>query len=273
MNNRVIVFDLDETLRKLEFDASCEKIVKVVLRPGINDLLAKLKEVKEAGTDVIIWTTATTESAKKYFIDCLPQEYRDIFTDIISRDNKIETKSGSIEQKVYGDRNKPVTALEGYNQILLFDDNSVEADYLEKLYKDENERPDKQVIFARYPYNPPKLSELYAYKKLSEENKEIAKKTDKYFSELLKEPGCQRMIKLIEEFQQREFKPELIMYNRYRNMDDEQIKEFKSSTSDIEDEIEEYMYDNNLRNNYMKYFQEYYINLDKGLDAPFDDAR
>ena len=68
MGKKAIVFDLDETLRKLEFDSEYSRIINVRLRPNINKLLEKLKEIKEEGTDIIIWTTASAESANKYFI-------------------------------------------------------------------------------------------------------------------------------------------------------------------------------------------------------------
>ena len=43
MEKKAIVFDLDETLRKLDFNLDYNKIVNIRLRPKINELLAKLK--------------------------------------------------------------------------------------------------------------------------------------------------------------------------------------------------------------------------------------
>ena len=190
MGKKAIIFDLDDTLRKLEIDYNHKKIINVQLRPNINILLAKLKEVKEEGIDVIICTTASTESAIKYFIDYLPEEYRDLFSTIFSKDKKIQVKSGSQEERVYGynTSNKPVTALDDYDEILFFDDNNAESFYLKELYKDESISPDKQVIFASYQYNPPKQCQIYAYKKLAEEHTELAEKVNIFFTMLLGDP-------------------------------------------------------------------------------------
>ena len=128
MAKKAIIFDLDETLRKLEFDGNYRVVLKVVLRPKINMLLSKLKKVKEEGIDVFIWTTAPKQSVQKYFIDYLPEEYKDLFQNIIARENKVQLESNSIEEKIYGRNtvNKPITALNDYNQLLLFDDNKQE---------------------------------------------------------------------------------------------------------------------------------------------------
>lgn len=149
MNKKAIIFDLDETLRKLRFNTDYSKVIGVTLRPHIDELLKKLQEVKQEGIDPIICTTANAESAQKYFIDILPEEYRDVFVQIYSKENPIKPQYGSIEYEKYmlcG--NKPVTALEDYDQILFFDDNDTERNYLQRLFEDENTAPNKQVVFS-----------------------------------------------------------------------------------------------------------------------------
>ena len=65
---------------------------------------------------------------------------------------------------------------------------------MRNLYRDESIAPNKQVVFASYRYNPIEPYQIYAYKKVSEENKNVAVRTNKLFTQLLEEPGCQFMI-------------------------------------------------------------------------------
>ena len=254
---KAIFFDLDETLRKLEFDSEYKKIINVRLRPNINKLLEKLKEVKEEGTDIIIWTTASTESANKYFIEYLPEEYRSIFDKVISKDDKMQIESGSIEEKVYGYNtgNKPVTALKEYDQILFFDDNKTEGYYLRNLYRDESVAPNKQVVFASYRYDPLKPYQIYAYKKISEENENVAAKVNKLFTKLLEEPGCELMIEQIDEFLKSSYVKGLTL-----DMDNEIMKKYRYDLSDIEYEVDDVIDDDKdlskKHSNYMEQFLE-----------------
>ena len=207
---KAIVFDLDETLRYLDFNLDYIKIVNVRLRPKINELLAKLKDVRKDGTDVIICTTASTESANKYFIDLLPEEYRDVFNKIYSKENPIPVRNNS--------------KLDEYNQILFFDDNYTEANYLKTIYKNEIDAPNKQVDFASYPFNPPKAEILYSYKRFAEDNPEYASEINEYFSALLEEPGCEIMIDRIDEFQKSDFVPGLTI-----DRDNIELKKYKDN--------------------------------------------
>ena len=270
MEKKVIIFDLDETLRKLEFDRSYEKVLKVSLRPNINALLKKIKEVKEEGIDIMIYTTASSESAQKYFIDCLPKKYRDIFCRVISSDNKLKLEEKSKEREVYGNNtsNKPVTAIEGYNQILFFDDNSTELEYLKEMYKQESDSPNKQVIFASYSYAPIKPYNLYAFKRMSEENNEIAEKVNMLFTKLLEEPGCALMIEKIDEFQQTKFVKGLSL-----DTDNMKLKYHQEVISDIEEEIEDLIYeDTELEKRYDEFYKEYYLLNNSRKDMHNDDS-
>lgn len=258
MEKKVIVFDLDETLRKLEFNAEYTRITKVKLRPNIDKLLAKIKEVKEGGTDIIIWTTASTESANKYFIEYLPEEYRSIFDEVITKDDKMQIESGSIEEKVYGysTGNKPVTTLKEYDKILFFDDNKTEGYYLRNLYRDESVAPNKQVVFASYRYDPLKPYQIYAYKKISEENENVAKKVNKLFAKLLDEPGCELMIEQIDKFQKSSFVKGLTL-----EIDNEIMKKYRHDLSDIEDEVDDIIdTDSDLSQRFSNYMEQFLEN-------------
>ena len=266
MGKKAIVFDLDETLRKLDFNLDYNKIVNVRLRPKINALLAKLKEVREDGTDVIICTTASTESANKYFIDLLPEEYRDVFNKIYSKENPIPIRINSKEELVYGGRNKPVTALDEYNQILFFDDNYTEANYLKTMYENEIDKPNKQVDFASYPFNPSKAEILYLYKRLAVDNPEYASEINEYFSALLEEPGCEIMIDKIDEFQKSDFVPGLTI-----DRDNKELKKYKDNVDECDEKIDDIIYSNSeIKRKLRSYMYDYYNKLeeqDKQVDT------
>lgn len=269
MGKKAIVFDLDETLRKLDFNLDYNKIVNVRLRPKINELLAKLKEVREKGTDVIIYTTASTESANKYFINLLPEEYKNVFNKIFSKENPILVKSNSKEEIVYGGRNKPVTALEEYNQVLFFDDNRAEANYLKNMFKDEIDYPNMQVDFASYQFNPPRAETLYSYKRLATDYSEYASKINEYFAALLEEPGCELMINKIDEFQKSDFAPGLSLdiYN-------EKLKEYNSKTYECEGIIKDIIRSNNeIKEKFKRYMYDYYNKLEEQNNQIDDTER
>lgn len=225
-------------------------------------ILAKLKDVRKDGTDVIICTTASTESANKYFIDLLPEEYRDVFNKIYSKENPIPVRNNSKKELVYGGRNKPVTALDEYNQILFFDDNYTEANYLKTIYKNEIDAPNKQVDFTSYPFNPPKAEILYSYKRLAEDNPEYASEINEYFSALLEEPGCETMIDRIDEFQKSDFVPGLTI-----DRDNIELKKYKDNVK--KKDIINYS-NNEIKKKLRNYMYDYYNKLeeqDKQLDA------
>ena len=268
MEKKLIVFDLDETLRKLEFDYEYKEILNVRLRPHLNLLLEKLKEVKENGTDIMIYTTASSESANKYFIECLPEEYRNLFCRVISRDEKLDVKPGSIEEKVYGynTSNKPVTAIEGYDQILFFDDNNTEGMFLRNLYREE-EAPNKQVKFVSCRFDPPKPFLLYGMKKISEKDTEIATKVNEYFDKLLEEPGCDFMVEIIDDFQKAEFEKGLTIIDK--NPD---LRKNRKEVANIEDKIEDLIDRKELSSDYDKFKIEF-LESNVGKINDSDEAR
>lgn len=255
MLNKLIVFDLDGTLRKLDFDENYEQIINVRFRPKLKDLLVKLKKVHEEGIDVAICTSASTQSVKTHFIDCIPKEYKDLFTYIYTTNNKIQVERESKEKEVYGLNgwNKPVTSIYGYDQVLFFDDNINEGLMLKKLFFEEENFPNKQVVFASYKYNPLSAFELYAYKKLAPENTKMAKYADKVFSKELEEPGCNLMIEKIDEFKNTKFEKGLTIDDNNPVME-----KYKDDMLDLQEEIEAFLYNNKLWKDYNYYIKEYY---------------
>ena len=190
---------------------------------------------------------------------------------MISKDNKMQIESGSNEEKVYGYNtgNKPVTALKEYDQILFFDDNRTEGEYLKKLYRDEENSPEKQVIFARYRYDPLKPYQIYGYMKISEENKVVAEKVNKLFTKLLEEPGCELMIEKIDIFQNSSFVKGLTIVD-----DIEVFNKHRHDISDIEDEIEDMLdEDSELEKRYQDYMGKYFTLIDTTEINPLENEK
>lgn len=269
MNKKAIILDLDETVRALDLMQGSESdVIGVRLRPNINKLLERLVKAKEEGTDIIIWTTAPTSSVQNHFINYIPAQYRNVFDRIIARDNDIELEENSKEAEVYRLRkqthNKPVTALKEYNQILFFDNNTTERGYLERMFDGSEGTPDMQVFFCCYPYNPKEISQMYALKRLSEEDSEIKKITNELLAKMLEDPGCDLMVQKIEEFQNAEYESGLTCDYNNRN-----INRYEFDIECIDDEINlafEQGGDNlsgeELERKFYEYSDEFYRNID-----------
>ncbi|MCR5147020.1 MAG: HAD family hydrolase [Clostridia bacterium] len=236
--SKAIVFDLDETLRSL--DTSLCEGVNVILRPKLTELLNKLEEEKQNGVDSIIFSSSSMKSIKNNFLDKLPENYRDVFTKIISRENYLEPKQGTRENYLYKlGANKIVTALD-YDDILFFDDNMGEYQFLKELYDVDLDCkfpiPNKSVTLVRLPFYPRGEAEMYALKETAK-NLEKKGKSDfsnnikKYFGLMAEEPGCRIMTEMIDEFVSKnhnncftyvngteefnEYNEQLRKYNRY----------------------------------------------------------
>lgn len=256
MGKKAIIFDLDETLRKVEFDSDYKKILNVTLRPNIKNLLEKLKEVKEEGTDIIVWSNGYLQSVKNHFIEHLPEEYRDLFNTIVCRENKVQIERDSVEEKIYSMNAvyKPITALKEYNQLLFFDDNKLESANLNNVFENESKAPDKQVVFASYEYSAPKPNQMYAYKKIAEEDTKTARKVNSLFTKYLEDPGCELMIEKIDEFQNLEFAKGLTT-----DINNSEMNDFRFEIADLQEELDAYIYENkDLWSKYHKHMEEYY---------------
>ena len=225
--SKVIVFDLDETLRKIENPIKNGSVPKVILRPKLINLLKKIKEVKNQGVDSVIFTSASLTSVDKFFFDKLPEEYREVFTQTIARENFPETKPGTRENYLYkAKRNKAVTALD-YDEILFFDDNRTEYEFLKELFDEKLYTkypvPNKNVTFVSLPFNPRPEVDMYVLKELAKDkniaNNKITGKINNYFDIMLQEPGCKIMSKIIDEFISKNHKKGLI--------DNSEIEEFE----------------------------------------------
>lgn len=273
--SKVIVFDLDETLRSLETSIKDNNKVNVILRPKIIDLLKKIEEVKKQGVDSVIFTSASITSANKYFLDILPEEYRGVFTEIIGRENFLEPKPGTRENYLYRiGTNKIVTALD-YDEILFFDDNRTEYQFLQELY-DENldtkfPVPNKSVTFVCLPFYPRREVDMFVLKELAKDekvvNKELAQKIKGYFDLMLQEPGCKIMSEIIDDFVSKNHEKGLTDINGTDEFDKYEA-DLRSSYNEIEDIIDE---DINLGDKYRDFEDEYYAQLKEAEEPDFSD--
>lgn len=268
--SKAIVFDLDETLRSLDTSIYGEG-VSVILRPKITDLLSKLSKEKKKGIDSIIFTSASINSVNKFFIEKLPKKYRDVFSKIITRENYLEPEQYTRENYLYKlGANKIVTAL-NYDEILFFDDNMAEYQFLNELY-DENLNcqfpvPNKSVTLVRLPFLPRRESEMYALKETAKEvekkgKNEFTLKIKKYFDFVAEEPGCKIMMNMIDEFVSGDNKKGFVYINGTEEFN-EYTEKSRQYSRDIENILEKNI---NICDRYRDYEDEYYDKL-HNMDA------
>ena len=267
--SKAIVFDLDETLRSL--DTSICDDVSVILRPKLTDLLNKLSKEKKKGVDSIIFTSASINNVNKYFIDKLPKKYKDVFTRIITRESYLEPEQQTRENYLYRlGANKIVTALD-YDEILFFDDNMAEYQFLNELY-DENLNcqypvPDKSVTLVRLPFFPRREAEMYALKETAKEiekngKNEFTLKIKKYFDFVSEEPGCKIMMDMIDDFVAKDNKKGFVYINGT-----EEFNEYNEKSRRFCKEIENMLENNiNICDTYRDYEDEYYDKM-SNIDA------
>lgn len=260
--SKVIVLDLDETLRSLETSNNGNDL-KVVLRPQIAVLLQKLSDVKKQGVDSVIYTSSSIASAQMYFLDKIPEKYKNVFTKVIGRENFLEPKLGTRENYLYrAGQNKIVTAL-NYDEILFFDDNRTEYNFLKELFDENNyieyPVPEKSVTFANLPYYPRMSSDMYALKELAKQNDSLKKPVNEYFSLMLNEPGCKIMANVIDNF---------VSKNNKKGLVELEIKEFDAYEANLRTknfEIRKILsQDKGLINKYFDLKKAYYLNEEIG---------
>ena len=262
--SKVIVFDLDETLRSVETEFD-DNDTKVVLRPKITDLLDKIIEVKKAGVDSVIFTSATLRSVNKHFFDKLPEKYRSIFTQIISRGNFPEPELNTRENYLYRrGENKIVTALD-YDEILFFEDSQTEYKFLQELFdKDLDTKypvPEKNVTFVSMPFYPRMQSDMYALKKIANESEILRTPINDYFTLMVNEPGCKIMTDIIDEFTSKDNEKGLI------NVDIKEFDEYEANLRAKNIEIRKILSkDEKLRYRYFDLKDEYY-KIEKNEDC------
>ena len=254
--SKVIVFDLDETLRSVETTFMNDN-ARVVLRPKITDLLDKIIDIKKAGVDSVIYTSATSRSVNEHFLDKLPKKYRNIFSQIISRGNFLEPELNTRENYLYrAGENKNVTVLD-YDEILFFEDSQTEYKFLLELFDKELDIPypvpEKSVTFVCMPFYPRMQCDMYALKKLAKESDVLSKPINDYFTLMVNEPGCKIMTDIIDDFISKDNEKGL------KNIDIEEFNKYEAELRAKNIEIRKVLSkDEKLRNRYFDLKEEYY---------------
>lgn len=161
---KAIVLDMDNTLECGVRNNSPERNYTMFLRPGIDEVVEKLKQAKERKIDIILCTTGNNNWVERFL--SLKPEFRELFTKIYSRDNQrewqgiISYEEFPIESTFWNSNGKPVTTW-GYNSVLFIDDAPAVKDNLEKIYADNtgNREGVMKIIKAFSKFLPDEIYE------------------------------------------------------------------------------------------------------------------
>ena len=183
---KAIIFDMDETLVR---GITGENNIMMVLRPNIDQLIAKLYEAKQEGIDIILCTTANNLWVER-FLNLKP-EFKDIFDKIFNYDNEnIWRNVNYLKSPVeYGIKtSKPVTAF-GYDSILFIDDAPKVKREIKDIYLSEDSFVASELLEHLCNIFPEEADE--SYKDIDEE---LYEDEDDYEIDILK-----KMLKTVSE--------------------------------------------------------------------------
>lgn len=246
---RAIILDMDETLERAMFKGSYglddNNGAMMVLRPNLDELIAKLQEAKNQGIDIILCTTAREQWVERLL--ALKPEFRTLFDKMLTRDNEddwkyFDTEANPIEYEARQvDLNvvdgKPITTF-GYDSVLFIDDNKTEAYRLKRLFAITQGRLEKDVTyFSGFGFYGGEVSllDILGYKKAADQNPDIAQKLEEYLKTERNNPGCHMMCSVIDNFISKKFTPGLTL------ADEEYSTEydlFYKQLSSLEEELE-----------------------------------
>lgn len=216
---KVIVLDMDETLEhgmfKKQYSFNEEDLI-MVLRPNLDKLINKLKEVKKQGIDIILCTTAR-DSWVERFLNLKP-EFRDVFDKKYTRDNEKEWREYCKEkypieykaqkENINLERLKPITTF-GYDSVLYIDDNKIDNIRLKLLFEIGEGKLEKDVThFTAFGFYGGRIEwlDMLVYEKLAKINIEFSQILEEYLETERNNKGCEMMCLAIDEFVNKEFK-------------------------------------------------------------------
>ncbi len=245
---RAIILDMDGTLEKGKFKfKTINSEQMMVLRPHLDELLQKLKEVKKQGVDIILCTSATNQWVSRFFK--LKPEAFAIFNKLYTHDNQEEWRDFDKEQNPIEynlrresdliSQGKPITTF-GYDSILFIDDNLLEGEILKQLFELAGTSLNKDVtFFSGFAYNGGSIpmTTMMGVQKLSAINYELATKMKKYIDFENNNPGCNLMCRVIDKFMKKDFRPGLtIEDDNYWEMFNERFLKIRDR---LQDELEQ----------------------------------
>lgn len=251
---RAIILDMDETLEHGIFKGQYgfkSKDAMMVLRPGLDELIAKLQEAKNQGSDIVLCTTAQEHWVERLL--ALKPEFRTLFDTRLTQGNAFSWQyynkaahplEYEVEQEShsYG-ISKPVTTF-GYDSVLFIDDNRAEAGRLKRLFEITQGRLEKDVTyFSGFGFDggSADLTEILDYKKAAVQNPEMAQKLEEYLMAVRNNPGCHMMCSVIDSFMAKEFTPGLTIvdeqYSAEYDIFYDKLSSLQDALDDIRDEL------------------------------------
>ena len=230
---KAIVLDMDETLEhgfnKHMYNNAYG--LTMILRPHLDELIKKLKEVKSTDTDIFLFTLAKDVWIERLLK--LKPEFKELFSDIFSRDNQDKWPQYSPSNLVWRYPLKPITELNHDAVLFIDDDKKCLTNELEYLYHDQYSKKDT-TYFSGFGFGGGDINFVYSlldyanYPQINQLLKEYIKLEND-------DPGCLMMCDAVDKFMSKEYYPGLTLadsqyskqYYEYKNKKDE--FQFKSA--------------------------------------------
>lgn len=246
---KAIILDMDETLEhgmfKKKYSFNEEDLI-MVLRPNLDKLINKLKEVKRQGIDIILCTTARKSWVER-FLNLKP-EFRDLFDKKYTRDNEKEWREYCKEkypieyqaqkENINLEKLKPITTF-GYDSVLYIDDNKIDNIRLKMLFEIGEGKLKKDVThFTAFGFYGGRVEwiDMLVYEKLAKINIEFSRVLQEYLETERNNKGCEMMCLIIDRFVNKEFKIGLNL------IDDDYVEEnniFNKNLEKLQERLEE----------------------------------
>ncbi len=198
---RAIILDMDETLEHGTFKSNIvygENGSMMTLRPGLDELIEKLKKARSQGIDIALCTTAHNSWVERFLT--LRPEFKEIFDKLYTRDNEDDWNPTGCYQK-------PVETF-GYDSVLFIDDNRTERNRLVDIYKDNQiSSPIDITYFSGFSFGDQiDLNYLIMYMELAQQDGNLYPKLQELLNIVRNESGCNMMCSVIDTFMSKEFK-------------------------------------------------------------------
>lgn len=251
-NKKAIILDMDETLEHgiMQSRYGIGKNLTMILRPNLDELIDKLKEVKKHGIDVILCTTAR-DSWVERFLNLKP-EFRSLFDKRYTRDNEQEWRDFSKEkypieykaknENINLEQFKPITTF-GYDSVLYIDDNKIDSLRLKMLFEMGEGKLEKDVThFTAFGFYGGRIawSDILVYRNIASKSLGFSQMLEKYLQTERSDMGCRMMCTAIDKFINKEFKAGLTL------IDEEFLAEynmFSKRTTLLREELEKFSYE------------------------------
>lgn len=251
-NKKAIILDMDETLEHgiMQSRYGIGKNLTMILRPNLDELIDKLKEVKKHGIDVILCTTAR-DSWVERFLNLKP-EFRSLFDKRYTRDNEQEWRDFSKEkypieykaknENINLEQFKPITTF-GYDSVLYIDDNKIDSLRLKMLFEMGEGKLEKDVThFTAFGFYGGRIawSDILVYRNIASKSLGFSQMLEKYLQIERSDMGCRMMCTAIDKFINKEFKAGLTLIDEEFSAE---YNMFSKRTTLLREELEKFSYE------------------------------